>query len=410
MNESKMARVQESQVSEQLLFSLEELSGRESASVMVSKFSNARPIKPNILATLKSNHDSLQDFLSQINLQGLLIDGCWRSTFLNVSVNRVSNSHNPISRIVRIARAKGKSINEYSATMAYLDENMRLWKSELKIHFDRDPQMNTYGMGAMQTAYCNEYSLSEWILQKTSKILPNLHFIQSESELCRLLERNYPYTAKWANESGCDIRTCLLVPHIETLVKAGYAFAKLFFRYDGLREDECIIFNRLCQQGTKPKDIFKTSKTIYSVLKGEKNLEIWDSYRKLEKLGKIGVDSIQQAYDQGYNRKDLEYFNSILAKTYNGKPVFTWNSLMRYLVRLDTFEAISRHEAFVLLNDYLSMCNQLHMEPNIDGDSLKREHDIAARNCRNRRDEIISERMQSTCEAMKRYDYSVSLR
>lgn len=406
MSESKMANLQEAQGSEQLLFSFEDFGGTESTSVRVRKSSNAKPVKPSILATLESNHDSLHDFLSRVNAQGLLMVGGWRSTFLNVMVNRVSSSQNPINRVIRIARAKDKSTNVYSATMVYLDENLRIWKSELSICFDRDPQMNMYGLNAMHTAYCNEYQLSEWTLQKTAKVLPNLHFVQTESELRGLLERNYPYTAKWANESGCDIRICLLAPHIETLVKAGYAFAKSFFRYDRLKDDECVIFNRLCQQGTKPKDIFKTSKTIYSVLKDEKNLEIWDSYRKLEKLGKIGVDSIQQAYDQGYNRKDLEYFNSILTKTYNGKPVFTWNSLMRYLVRLDTFEAISRNEAFVLLNDYLSMCNQLHMEPNIDGDSLKREHDIAARNCRNRRDEILSERMQSTCEAMKRYDYS----
>ena len=52
------------------------------------------------------------------------------------------------------------------------------------------------------------------------------------------------------------------------------------------------------------------------------------------------------------------------------------------------------------------MCNQLQMEPRVDGDSLKREHDIAARNCRNKRDEIISRDMQENCERMKKYNYT----
>ena len=52
------------------------------------------------------------------------------------------------------------------------------------------------------------------------------------------------------------------------------------------------------------------------------------------------------------------------------------------------------------------MCNQLKMQPRINGDSLKREHDIAARNCRNRKNKIMAERMQNNCEKMKKYDYT----
>lgn len=46
------------------------------------------------------------------------------------------------------------------------------------------------------------------------------------------------------------------------------------------------------------------------------------------------------------------------------------------------------------LADYLSMCNQLGMEPKIDGDSLKREHDIAARNVRNHRNKEMAEKFE----------------
>jgi len=101
----------------------------------------------------------------------------------------------------------------------------------------------------------------------------------------------------------------------------------------------------------------------------------------------------------------LEKCCSILGKTYEGKPVFTWKSLMTYLRRVDTFEAIPTEEAIQLLADYLTMCNTLGMKPRTDADSLKREHDVAARNCRLRRDERTAERMKGTCEKMKRFDY-----
>ena len=369
-----------------------------------------KPAKPAFLATMNSNKDSLEGFMLSINANGIYLNDAWRSPYLNISVNRVSNNANRLDKALRLSKVKERfgsnQSNCFTAILVYIDSNLNLWKSELTLTFDRDPQILRYSLESGQTAYCNDYSVGEWTLQKSQKLIPKLHFIQSESELMYILTQHHPYTAEWAKQKGFDVRTCLLAPHIEILSKAGYAFADTFAQYERLKEDACTIFNRLCQAGTKPKDIFKTCKMVYNVLKDETNLEIWDCYRKLQKLGKIGVDSIQQAYDQGYDRKDLEYFNSILAKRYNDKPVFTWNSLMQYLVRLDTFEAISRHEAFVLLNDYLSMCNQLHMEPRIDGDSLKREHDIAARNCRNRRDEIMAERMHAGCERMRKYDYA----
>lgn len=66
------------------------------------------------------------------------------------------------------------------------------------------------------------------------------------------------------------------------------------------------------------------------------------------------------------------------------------------------YEAIDNNQGLELLLDYLHMCNQLGMEARTDGDSLKREHDIAARLVRNRWQEEHSKAMQAQKEEMER--------
>lgn len=406
-----MAKVTNTQEPEQLLLAFdEECFGAVPAhySRTHRHMASERPSIPEFLTAIRSNALTLQEFLAQIGISVITFFDGWRKKSAVVTVNRLVMDDDANGRSLVVSRNREENHGEnvsYCATLAYFDETGRLWRTDLKFCFDQNPFFNRYG-NPCHSIYCIEYALGEWSTPKTTKLMPGLHFLQNTNERWSILDKNRPYTAKWGLEVGADPECLLLAPHIEILCKAGFSFANQFRFYRLLNEDACTIFNRLCQQGNKPKDIFKTCKVVYSVLKRESDLEIWDSYRKLHKLGKIGSDTIQQAYDQGYRRKDLEYINSILAKRYNGKPVFSWNSLLQYLVRLDTFEAIPRQEAFGLLNDYLSMCGQLNMEPRINGDSLKREHDIAARNCRNRKDEIMAERMQANCETMKKYDYA----
>ena len=104
----------------------------------------------------------------------------------------------------------------------------------------------------------------------------------------------------------------------------------------------------------------------------------------------------------GFKPKELDTLNSILGIRHNDKPVFTVTTLVNYLNRLDMYEAISTQEALPLLNDYLHMCRSLNMPPRIDGDSLKREHDIAARLTREQRNRIAEEEMRKHKEQEQR--------
>lgn len=210
--------------------------------------------------------------------------------------------------------------------------------------------------------------------------------LNSQLDLWDTLKRTNPYAMETARQYDCTnpllFFTC---PQMEQLAKAGYEFVENGIRGFWRQPKEIDAFNRLTQPGTKLKTIFKTSKDVYTTLRHETDLEIWDVYRKMAKSGKLTRETIEQAYWSHFDADDMKTVNSILNRRYEGKPVFSWNTLMNYLQRLDTFQAISAREAFPLLNDYLNMCEQLEIKPRIDSDSLKREHDVTARTIRERK-------------------------
>lgn len=235
------------------------------------------------------------------------------------------------------------------------------------------------------------------------KFIKDLCFIQPEGKLHQIILQTRPWIKDWLLQNPLfNLKRYIAAPWLETLHKAGYdAVARRFL---SMHVDDKAIdnFNRLCGPGTKPKDIFKCSKTVYTVLKEEIDLQVWDTIRRLDKKGQITDDSIRIIYQMGLQPKQLELVNSILGQTYHDKPVFTVESLVNYLNRLDMYEAVSTSEALPLLNDYLHMCHSLTMPPRIDGDSLKREHDIAARLVRQQRDQKMAEMMRERKEREQR--------
>ena len=97
------------------------------------------------------------------------------------------------------------------------------------------------------------------------------------------------------------------------------------------------------------------------------------------RAGKVQKDTIAYAYENRMTPKQLNQMNDLLSKRYDGKPGL-------YLGKSSELHASSgyvsgnrmgrRHSASEGLPEYLC---QLEMEPRIDSDSLKREHDVAAR-------------------------------
>ena len=237
--------------------------------------------------------------------------------------------------------------------------------------------------------------------QLPSKVLDNVFFSQTDDKLREIVIEKTPWITEWLIDNWLyDIKLYLSAPWLETLSKAGFKVITDRFLNRGqfTSTSEKEDFNRLCGPGCRPKDIFKCSKTLYTVLRDEPNLQTWDVFRRLEKKEQITGDAILIAYRMNLRPRQLELLNSILGCKHGGRPVFSMTSLMNYLNRLDMYEAIPSVVALQLLNDYLHMCRQLEIKPRIDGDSLKREHDIAARLIRARRNQQAKRGMEERAE------------
>ena len=238
-----------------------------------------------------------------------------------------------------------------------------------------------------------------------TKILNNVFFLQDDMEINELVVLKKPWIATWLTDNpNFDVHNYLAAPWLETLHKAGFSqitspFLDRIGLVDKSQREE---FNRLCGPGTRPKDIFKCTKTVYSILREEHNLSVWDTLRRLEKKEHVTSDAILMVYQMGLTPKELDYVNSILSQQHHGRPVFSVTSLINYLNRLDMYEALVPRVSLPILTDYLHMCRQLDIRPRIDGDSLKREHDIAARLVRARRDEQAQRLMQERAEWERR--------
>lgn len=237
-------------------------------------------------------------------------------------------------------------------------------------------------------------------------------FMQTEHTRRHIFHDAMPYTFKYYQEGGHDkfsLGLLMMCPQLELLDKAGYKFVNQLSYYPQNIDINIVTsFNRLIKFEKNPgklQNIFKTTKEVCKILKEEKRLDIWNQLRKLEKFSKTSPDEIQVIYDSHYSDKDLNNIQNILKQQYHNKNVFTFTSLVNYLNRLDQYEAIGVGEALQLIKDYLESCRLLDMEPRIDGDSLKREHDVAARLVREKRNEIEAKRMVEGCKKLQQYNY-----
>ena len=287
--------------------------------------------------------------------------------------------------------------------------------------FDR-PGTSVWGSPVIKLDYSHPrtikiaFSREGW--KPVNKIVPNPVIINID-EYKAWLSANKPYVLKWCEEmtnSSAVLSLYACCPALEILQKAGYqrlfnaivaASSVYNRRVAHLKATTDIdMINRLINpNGTSPKTLFKCDKIVYTTLKESNNLERWDLYRRLVKMGKIERDELVQVEAMRLSVKEIENIRSVLGFEYDGKKVFNFTTLINYLNRIDQHEAIETMEGLTILRDYLGMCRMLGMEPKIDGDSLKREHDVAARLCRLKRNEIQAELMRNASNNNKDYNY-----
>lgn len=227
--------------------------------------------------------------------------------------------------------------------------------------------------------------------------------VNTEGETKEILNSVNPYAAALP----IPPENLLLAPQLEQLYKAGYKIAESSFRWR--KKQAFDAFKRVIKPGSNLKSIIQMPRSVYSHLKDEKDILVWDSMRKAAKLSSDPA-GIGELYTFGQTRdldiKDLENLRKIQRAEYHGKVLFPrWHTLLTYLDHIDMYEAISAQEGIPLLFDYIHCCQTVDIKPNLSSDSLKREHDVTARLCLQNRNAKISEGIANAEKTLRKYNY-----
>lgn len=331
-------------------------------------------------------------------------------TGLNKINSDTSDYRYRLGRILEL-RINRISLHVEPQTMVYFDQDGNPWCRQCLVTYSDNFDINYYGFRANSTPERCQFNI-RWASPKwrllSSLPTDNIIYVQTLEQRAEICRTALPYTYKFSETSSYSLPLLMLCPQVELLEKAGYEFVKSIRQYPNYYEDYDVgAFNRLIKFDRKPgklQNIFKTTKEVCKILKNERKLCVWDQIRKLEKFSKSSFDEMRIIYDNHYSDRELASIQRVLKKEYHGKKVFTFSSLVNYLNRLDQYEAIEASEALQLLDDYLTGCSLLDMQPRIDGDSLKREHDVTARLIRNKKNEIHAKRMIEPCNKLQLYN------
>lgn len=164
------------------------------------------------------------------------------------------------------------------------------------------------------------------------------------------------------------------------------------------------MYNRMFKNGTKAADIFALPMNFVRVLWSKPDIKTWDTTRKMVNLRDCTIDDIVRCDERNMRNDQYGKIDEILrAKDHNGKPVFTFTTLLNYLQKIDVNEAIELDEGLALIADTITMARQARQIPNFDTDSLKRTHDIMMRNARYVRNEKTVQGIEASCN--KKYNF-----
>ena len=178
-------------------------------------------------------------------------------------------------------------------------------------------------------------------------------------------------------------------PQIELLLKT--KLSKI--AYDWIYDPENDKFRRAFKKGKTISEITGMENWLWDKMADYTNniavwdvLRIWNKQLASEKKKNVYVGFDASMFEQITNlhcdHRTLQDVKRLCTKAIDndGKKIWSFKTLLNYLERIDMYQAIPTNEAIRILSDYIRMCNQMGVNPRTDSDSIKREHDIAARN------------------------------
>lgn len=209
----------------------------------------------------------------------------------------------------------------------------------------------------------------------------------------------------------CYAMTYIKYPQIEKLFKAG--FEVMVSRW--VREPS-VMYARSFKNGNNLNEITKLPKFAWQRLKDEgiSNIGMWNELRVWIQKDNLSKDQLDTILNLGITETQIiKAIRSVLSYEYNGKKLYTLDSLLNYLERVDMYQAIRTTDALMILRDYIKMAIDCNIEPITNSNSLKREHDVVMRNyqilMREKRQEFqdkLGDLFQERGQKISEYEYS----
>ena len=177
-----------------------------------------------------------------------------------------------------------------------------------------------------------------------------------------------------------------------------------------VREPENVMFSRCFKDGKNLDDITKLPKYAWNMITDNttdigayNEMRIWVQKENLSK------ETLEEIFDRHLRKPELEKVRKLCMRKFNDKSLYTLDTLLNYLHRCDVYQAIPIYEAIDLLNDYIKMSVDMGVEPLTNSNSLKREHDVMARNYyqwyRANRDKATEEKFKARSLKLQKYEY-----
>lgn len=169
----------------------------------------------------------------------------------------------------------------------------------------------------------------------------------------------------------------LKYPQLELLYKTN--FKKLAI--DWVKEPSKTEYSRCFKSGKNLDEITKLPKYAWSsIINYAKDINEYNELRIWVQKDGLSKEALEEIISQRLGKKELSAVRKLCTKTFNGKKLYTLETLLNYLHRCDVYQAIPQDVAIELLDAYIRMSIDLGVEPLTNSNSLKREHDVTARN------------------------------
>lgn len=199
------------------------------------------------------------------------------------------------------------------------------------------------------------------------------------------LRRLFPYSGvrELAHSFGgywhdtLEIKYLLLYtkyPFIEQLVKAGYTEQVTALLNPKSAKSNFSMFERCFKNGKSIKEIVRMPESFAKLIKNA-SLKEFNNWRIFINKYYPSLESFKKILEFSFDAGQVDLLKQILSYGY-----YEVDTLINYLERCDMFQAIRPEDALLLIRDYHKMAKDMGVEPNTRSNSLKREHDVMARN------------------------------